>query len=108
MEEFIGKKIKVEFVQEVGWKRPTILTFDKKSYVVKEIASMWEEHTLVQSWWQRKHRVWYQVLLENGDRYEIYWDRGGRGKGKDWILVKRISDVEESSPPGENQLITSG
>lgn len=91
MEEFIGKKLKVEYVQEVGWRRPTKLNFDKLDYKVEKILSRWEEHTLGKPWWRRKHRVWYKVSLDNGESYELYWDRGARGKGKDWILVKRVT-----------------
>ncbi|MDD5454097.1 MAG: hypothetical protein PHW62_01160 [Candidatus Ratteibacteria bacterium] len=90
MEEFIGKKIKVEFIQEVGWKRPVTLTWGKKSHEVKEIIDRWEEHTLTSPWWARKHRVRYKVMLDDCNIYELYWDRGARGKGQDWFLVKKL------------------
>lgn len=75
----------------MGWKRPVLLTFNRKSYRVKKLISKWEEHTLGESWWQRKHRVWYEIKLDNGAYYQIYWDRGASGKGKDWVLVKKLS-----------------
>lgn len=110
MDEFIGEKINVDFVQEAGWKRPVMLRFRGKSYAVKEVKSRWEEHDFADPWWTRKHRVWYEVDavqirrvlrpkteakrrddIDDGFRYHLYWDRGPRGKGEDWILVKRIT-----------------
>jgi len=91
MEKFIGKKVKVEYTQETGWKRPVTLTFNNHSYKVEKIERRWEEHTLGDPWWQRKHRVWYGILLEDGNYYQIYWDRGASGKGKHWFLVKKVS-----------------
>lgn len=89
-DEFIGEKINVEYVQELGWRRPTGISFEKNNYEVLEVVSRWEEHTLGKPWWSRKHRVWYEVVLEDGNKYHLYWDRGPRGKGKDWVLVKRV------------------
>ena len=91
MHEFIGKKIKVEFVQETGWKRPVSLKWDKRTHKVKEVIDRWEEHTKTNPWYRRKHRVRYKVLLDDNNIYELYWDRGPYGKGKDWFLVKRVS-----------------
>ena len=90
MSEFIGKKVKADCIQEVGWKRPLALTLDKKFFKVKKIISRWEEHTQQKYWRDRKHRVWYEVKLDDGNIYQLYWDRGAYGKGRDWILLKRL------------------
>ncbi len=92
MDEFIGQKVRCEYVQEVGWKRPTRLTFAGRSHDVEEVLDRWEEHTLGRPWYSRKHRVWYLVRLDDGGRYELYWDRGAKARGKDWILLKRLAE----------------
>ncbi|MBM3208829.1 hypothetical protein FJZ40_00850 [Candidatus Shapirobacteria bacterium] len=94
MEEFIGKKVKVDFVQEIGWKRPTVITFGNKTLKIRTVRSRWEEHSYSRPWWLRKHRVCYEVETENGDTYQIYWDRGGSGKGKDWFCSSKNSPMK--------------
>lgn len=91
MEEFIGRKVKVEFVQEMGWKKPINLTHDRKTYKVKKIISHWEEHTKDKYWRDRKHRVWYKIQLDDDAIYLLYWDRGAYGKGQDWILSRKTT-----------------
>ena len=91
MIDFIGETVKVAYVQKTGWRQPVSLTFAKKTLKVKKILTKWEEHTKEKTWWERKHRVWYEVLLEDGNHYQLYWDRGPAGKGKDWILFKRVN-----------------
>lgn len=90
MEEFIGKKVKVNFIQEIGWKRPQSLLLDKKTYKVRRIITRWEEHTKEKYWRDRKHRVWYKIRLNDGHIYLLYWDRGAYGKGKDWLLARKV------------------
>ena len=92
MDEFAGKTVDVEYVQEAGWKRPVKISIERKPYAVKEVIAHWEEHTLDDPWWRRRHRVYYHVLLENGKQYEMYWDRGASGEGKEWVLLKELSD----------------
>ncbi len=92
MAEFIGKRINVEYVQEVGWRRPVKFSVGKEMHNVREVLSRWEQHTFRDPWWQRRHRVHYIVLLDNGKQYEIYWDRGPSGEGKEWVLLKELSD----------------
>lgn len=90
MDEFIGKKVKIEFVQEIGWRKPIKLFLDDKTYKIIKIISRWEEHTKEKYWRDRKHRVLYQIKLKDGV-YLLYWDRGAYGKGKDWVLSKKIA-----------------
>jgi len=90
MDEFIGKAVKVDCVQEVGWRRPVSVTLGSTTYMVKEVVSHWEEHTLLKAWWRRKHRVRYLLDLDDGFRYELYWDRGAKGAGRGWFMVKRL------------------
>lgn len=90
MGEFIGKKVKVNYLQEIGWRRPVSLTLNKKAFKVKKIIFHWEEHTKEKYWRDRKHRVYYELLLDDDNIYQLYWDRGAYGKGKDWILLKRL------------------
>ena len=92
MEEFIGKKVKVEYVQEIGWKLPVSVTIDKKFYAVEKVLSRWEEHSFGKPWWRRKHQVWYLLELADGYQYHLYWDRGAKGTGQGWYLVKRIKE----------------
>lgn len=96
MPEFIGKKIKVEYVQKIGWRRPVKLRIGAEEHKVKKVLSRWEEHVMKDSWWQRKHRVHYVVLLDDGERYELYWNRGSRGTQEEWVLLKRLSDEDEA------------
>jgi len=97
MNDFIGKKIKVEYIQETGSRRPVALSFDQQTYKIIRIIRQWEEHTLGKPWWSRKHRVWYELELDGGNHYQIYWDRGASGKGEEWYLVKSLSKGENFS-----------
>ncbi|MEK7541907.1 MAG: hypothetical protein AAB533_03605 [Patescibacteria group bacterium] len=91
MDELISKKIKVVYAQEAGWKRPVKITAGKKEYAVRKVVRRWEEHTLEDSWWRRRHRVHYAILLDDGAQCEIYWDRGASGKRGEWILRKKLT-----------------
>ncbi len=91
MNKLISKKIKVEYMQETGWRRPMKIRADKKDYTVKKIIRRWEEHTLDDAWWRRRHRVHYIVDLNDGAQYEIYWNRGASGQRDEWILLKKLS-----------------
>lgn len=88
MAVFVGKRIHVDFVQEVGWRRPIKIRVDKKVYSVQEVLSRHEEHMMKDAWWQRRHRVNYSLRLANGSEVEIYWNRGARGEGDEWVLLK--------------------
>ena len=96
MAEFIGKKIKVEYRQEIGWRRPVKLKIGAEEHAVTKVISRWEEHILKDAWWQRKHRVHYAVVLDDGKRYELYWNRGARGEREEWVLLKALSDADEA------------
>ena len=94
MEELISKKIKVEYAQETGWRRPVRIKAGKEEYAVQNVIRRWEEHTLDDAWWRRRHRVHYIVELDDGAQYEIYWNRGARGAREEWVLLKKLDDTE--------------
>ncbi len=91
MEHFISKKIKVEYVQETGWKRPVKIKAGKEEYAVRNVIRRWEEHTLEDAWWRRRHRVHYIIELEDDAQYEIYWNRGASGQREEWVLLKKLA-----------------
>ncbi|RJQ36146.1 hypothetical protein C4552_04270 [Candidatus Parcubacteria bacterium] len=90
--EFIGQTIRVMTKQEPGWLRPVSFRLDGKEHTVVRVDERWEEHTLGDSWWQRRHRVHYAVTVADGRRFELYWDRGARGQGETWVLLKELAD----------------
>lgn len=91
---FIGEPISMEWVQEVGFKRPVSFTWDGKLYVVKDILMKWDDYGFGASppkrrtWWMRRHRTYYHVLTETGQVFEIYLDRASHKSV--WVLVKEV------------------
>jgi hypothetical protein len=80
---------------------------------VKSVVRRWEEHTVDDAWWRRRHRVHYIVELDpvrsktpkasadarahrtsngvdDGAQYEIYWNRGASGQREEWVLLKKL------------------
>jgi len=92
--QLISKKIDVEFVKEAGIRRPVAFTWKGQRFEIQEILRLWEDHGFgfvpppQRRWWQRRHRVYYQVQTTDGQRFEIYWDRGS--KKKEWVLHKKF------------------
>lgn len=91
--EFIGREIRVEWVQEPGWKRPVALLWDGRTLRVSTVIARWDDYGFGlaaprrKKWYHRRHRTWYEVETEGGDRFRLYMDRGGRGS---WVLVGRV------------------
>lgn len=93
--EFIGRPVEVEWVQETGWKRPVALTWGGRTLRVQAVVARWDDHGFGvaapsrKRWYQRRHRTWYEVETEDGERFRLYLDRaGGR---RCWVLVGRLA-----------------
>ncbi len=92
MNQFVGEKIEVEYRQEAGWRRPMVVIWKGKRYPVHTVLSYWEDHGFGEAppkrkkWFHRRHRVYYHLKMDDGRKFEIYWDRGT--KERDWVLTK--------------------
>ena len=86
MSEFIGEEVQVHFAQKPG--PPTWFEWRGKEYRIEEVEQQWLALDLRQRWWQRRHRDYYLVRCDTGERFELYFNRGpGR---KYWVLRKRV------------------
>jgi hypothetical protein len=89
---FIGETVRVSWVQEVGYKRPTTITWNGQDLAVQEIIMKWDDHGFGQSppkkrpWYLRRHRTYYRVKTGDGRVLELYLDRGA--EKETWVLVK--------------------
>jgi len=72
---------------------PIAFTWREKEYKIKEIIAFWPDFSYPKGgkrkkWWQRKHKNFYRVLTEDGEVFEIYFDRGAKREA--WILYTKI------------------
>jgi len=95
--EFIGKEIVVTVEGEVM--APVAFRLGDRDYRIAEILDWWTDHGFGgdprrrRRWWQRRHRNYFRVRTEEGEVYEIYYDRGANLKHpelKKWFLYRRL------------------
>ncbi len=87
--EFVGEVISVETEGEV--KRLSSFTWRDRTYRVQRILASWHDHSMPTElrrpkWTMRRHRNYYHVQADSGERFEIYYDRGA--KRPEWVLLK--------------------
>jgi hypothetical protein len=91
---FVGETVRVSWVQEIGYKRPTAIALSGGDLAVQEVLMKWEDHGFGQSppkkrpWYLRRHRTYYRVKTGTGRVFELYLDRGA--PKETWVLVKEI------------------
>ena len=92
--EFIGEVIRVETEGEV--KRPARFTWRGREYQVLRVIGGWHDYSLPTTvkhprWTMRRHRNYYHVETDTGERFEMYLDRGS--KRHEWVLLKHLGVV---------------
>ena len=91
---FIGETVKVDWVQEVGFKRPASIAWSGETLAVKDVLMKWEDHGFGSSppkkrpWYLRRHRTCYRVRTTEERVFEMYLDRGAQKET--WVLVKEV------------------
>ena len=95
--QFISREIQVKVTGEV--KTPVSFFLDGQEYQIVEIVAAWADHGFGRfasgkhKWWQRHHRNYYQVKTEQGEVFEIYYDRGvnlAHPNLKKWYAYRRL------------------
>ena len=85
--KFIGERI---FVEVVDLEKPTSFTWRNRQYKIIEIQASTRRLDLRSTWYRRKHRDYFIVQVESGERFEIYRHRV---PGKPyWILTRQLVD----------------
>lgn len=94
--EFICERIYVE-TGEGG--RPKSFIWRGKKYEIKEVEQSWQDFGFSarqspkrHGWRTRHHRNFFRVVTTEGEKFELYLERGTAGKFKEWILLKCIED----------------
>lgn len=102
VDEFYSQEIQVETGERPGV--PRGFTWQGKEYRIQEIWGEWPDYSFGLTlrdrvrWWQRRHRTFFRVVTDGGEVFEIYLDRGG--KGKRWILYRRLDSSAKSTKKG--------
>lgn len=85
--EFIHEQIEVEFARKPG--PPAAFLWRGERQEVAEALRGWANHGFgpfryPARWWQRRHRNYFRVRMQDGRLADLYLDRGS---GK-WVLYR--------------------
>jgi hypothetical protein len=84
-------------------KRPKEFVWQGRRHKVTKVVTSWFDFGLPAgsprraNWRLRRHRKYFLVQSDDGQLYEICWDRGAKGGKGVWILSRAYQDRE--SPP---------
>jgi hypothetical protein len=97
--DFIGEVVEVETEGEV--KRPARFTWRGREYHITRIVYSWHDYSMPSGlrhpkWTMRRHRNYYHVQTDTGERFEMYFDRGK--KRPDWVLLKHLGQIPVLHP----------
>jgi hypothetical protein len=85
--KFIGERISVEVAD---LEKPTSFTWRSRQYKIIEINASTRRLDLRSTWYRRKHRDYFIVEVESGERFEMYRHRV---PGKPyWVLTRQLSN----------------
>ena len=95
-EHYFARQIDVTMGGEV--KAPVSFMLDGRQYTVKEVVEFWPDSGFGSSetkknWRTRHHRSYYRVKADDGNVYEMYFDRGTNLKHPEfrkWYLTQRL------------------
>jgi hypothetical protein len=99
-ERYFGRPIEV--ITKGGeneTKIPASFKHNGREYIITEVMEFWPDYGFGRSssgrkrWWQRHHRNYYRVKTNEGEIYEIYYDRGVNKKNpefKKWFITQRL------------------
>jgi hypothetical protein len=95
--QFFSKEIEVTVGGEL--RAPVSFQLDTEKYIISEILEAWSDHGFGLSplsrwkWWQRHNRSYYRVKTNQGEVFEIYYDRGTsleHPEQKKWFLSRQL------------------
>lgn len=95
-DRFISQKI--QQVDFDSGKQPVSFKHGSRLYQVIKILKQWQDYDYSpvapkRNWRSRHHRNYYRILVDSGQCFELYCDRGTRlGSPKQWVLVREILD----------------
>ncbi len=98
--EFIGQEVQVSLSDELV-RQPVAFVLEDRQYRIIEITESWQEYghepdpRRRHRWWQRRHRNWYRVSTEEGEAFELFYERGATGKHPErrkWFVFRRLSN----------------
>lgn len=85
--KFIGERISVEVAD---LEKPTSFTWRGRQYTIIEIKASTRRLDLRSTWYRRKHRDYFIVQVDSGERFEIYRHRV---PGKPyWVLTRQLAN----------------
>jgi len=88
--ELISEEIEVRFQERPG--PPTSFLWRGQEHHIVEIEEVRRFIDRRAAWWRRRHRDYYRLRTSDGQRYEIYHQRGVRHKG--WVLYRQLAEDE--------------
>jgi hypothetical protein len=95
--QFFSKEIEVTLGGE--FRAPLSFRLGTEEYVISDILETWSDYGFGLSplrrgrWWQRRHRNYYRVKTNQGEVFEIYYDRGTsleHPEQKKWFLSRQL------------------
>ena len=95
MPQFIGEKIDVETGGVV--KQPVSLVWRGHEYRVAEILASWfdwgfSSAVTQRDWRTRRHRNYFRLQTDSGERFEIYLDRAPARAEGEWYLYQVMDE----------------
>jgi hypothetical protein len=95
-ERYFARQIEVTTGGEV--KTPVSFKMDGREYTVSEVVEFWPDSGFGSSetkknWRTRHHRSYYRVKADDGNVYEMYFDRGTslrHPEYRKWYLTQRL------------------
>jgi len=86
--KFISERISVE-VEDL--ERPVKFTWRNREYIIREIIASNRRLDLKSTWYRRKHRDYFIVEVDSGERFEIYRHRVP-GPAY-WVLSRQLPSI---------------
>ena len=102
-QRFLGKEIQVTVAGEL--RHPVSFILEGKEHAIQEILDAWPDHGFGSSppsrkrWWLRHHRNYYTVRTNDGEVFEIYYDRGvslEKSRYKKWYATRQLDPLDET------------
>lgn len=94
MARLISQKIDVEYEDQSGKKIPLAFKWKDKQFRISQIVATWEGQSSGgaapqrPNWWEKSHLIYYQVKTNEGNQFEICWDK--TSKKREWILFREL------------------
>jgi hypothetical protein len=95
-ERYFAREIQVTTAE--GVKTPVAFKLEGREYKVAEVMDIWQDASYGSSetsktWRTRHHRSYYRVKTDNGEVYEMYFDRGTNLRHPEfrkWYLTQKL------------------